>query len=321
MDFPNWPRTSKFSAHPGPLLDGHSPSWQASFRGQALVWDTAAGWWKRRQQQGGGRRGHGPQEGDAARQQQGHGKDRSAWTDSSSAARMWSRTRSDLQPLLALHPWLCPPAPFPSQVHAGASLLVTRTQRVKSKSGLEEQQPPRTIPRLIPREWERLPNTAQPALAPDGRASTIPLASRVLPCRRGQLAAIPSFSPWEDTPYIPHPHKSVVDHLGALAGFLQSFRLVFRLDVPQLDEKTLGGCAPSSPLPGYAFWMKDGAGHSRDTGSNPTPASSSSPSRHTQLHLRGRTSSRRAAPPWNHGIFRLEETLKPTYSMGRDTLH
>lgn len=42
---------------------------------------------------------------------------------------------------------------------------------------------------LVPREWGRLPNTAQP---PDGTASTI---LHVLPCQRGQLAAIPSFSP------------------------------------------------------------------------------------------------------------------------------
>lgn len=45
--------------------------------------------------------------------------------------------------LLALHPRLCSPAPFPNQVHAGSSLLLTHTQ---SKSRLEEQQPPWTIP-------------------------------------------------------------------------------------------------------------------------------------------------------------------------------
>lgn len=74
-----------------------SPSWTTAGWPQSLPANLipwpGSGRRKRRQQQGGGRRGHGPREGDAARQEQGHGKDRSAWTDSSSAARMWSRTR------------------------------------------------------------------------------------------------------------------------------------------------------------------------------------------------------------------------------------
>lgn len=49
VDFPNWLRISKFPAHPGPLMGSHSPSWQGSFHGQALVGDTAAGWWKRKE--------------------------------------------------------------------------------------------------------------------------------------------------------------------------------------------------------------------------------------------------------------------------------
>lgn len=66
---------------------------------------------------------------------------------------------------------------------------------------------------------------------------------------------------------------------------------------PSRRGRTLGGSAPSGPSPACAFWLKDGSRVSRDTwlpspsqGPAPNPASSGSPSRHTRLWLRGKTS-------------------------------
>lgn len=91
---------------------------------------------------------------------------------------------------------------------AGISLLLSRSQQ----HGFEDSAPAGTgltyftlsdltlLCSLVPREWGRLPNTAQPALPPDGRASTIP---HVLPCQGGPAGCNSQLFPLEGHPLHP----------------------------------------------------------------------------------------------------------------------